>query len=131
MRSLLIVLAFIFTTIFVLAFDRWGQQFFVESIFAVISPSTVFLKVSPTSVGSNKSSLDFPDHFIFGISTSAYQIEGAWNVDGKSASTWDTLTHQHPELITDGTNGDIATDSYHLFNDDLDAVNFAGVRIFE
>lgn len=72
--------------------------------------------------------LTFPPEFKFGVSTSAYQIEGAWNEDGKSPSVWDTFTHQHPELIADGTNNDVGPDSYHLYNDDIDAMNLVGVN---
>lgn len=74
--------------------------------------------------------VSFPPDFKFGVSTSAYQIEGAWNEDGKSPSVWDTFTHDHPELIAGGVNNDVGPDSYHLYNDDIDAINHVGVRTF-
>ncbi|XP_055841329.1 myrosinase 1-like [Episyrphus balteatus] len=72
---------------------------------------------------SSKGSVQFPGNFSFGVSTSAYQIEGAWNEDGKGVSIWDDFTHKNPELVRDGSNGDIAINSYHRFDDDLEILN--------
>ncbi|XP_055845430.1 myrosinase 1-like [Episyrphus balteatus] len=64
----------------------------------------------------------FPSNFTFGVATAAYQIEGAWNIDGKGPSIWDDFTHNYPHMIDDRTTGDIAADSYHRFNQDLKAL---------
>lgn len=60
----------------------------------------------------------FPQDFRWGVSSSAYQIEGAWNADGKGASVWDTFTHK-PGSIPADANGDVACDSYHRLDEDL------------
>ncbi|CAN0862156.1 Beta-glucosidase 24 [Linum grandiflorum] len=57
----------------------------------------------------------FPPDFLFGAAMAAYQCEGAAMEDGKGQSIWDYYTHKHPERIKDGSNGDLADDSYHLY----------------
>lgn len=64
----------------------------------------------------------FPDDFLFGGSTSAFQTEGAWNVDGKGPSIWDEFTHSHPDEIIDHQNADITANSYAYFEDDIKIV---------
>lgn len=70
----------------------------------------------------------FPEDFLFGVSTAAHQIEGAWNVDGKGPSTWDEFTHVHPERIEDGQNGDVGPNSYKYYLDDVAAIKSLNVK---
>ncbi|KAL0866922.1 hypothetical protein Bca101_046040 [Brassica carinata] len=58
---------------------------------------------------------DFPEDFIFGSATSAYQCEGAAHEDGRGPSIWDTFSEKSPEKILDGSNGSIADDSYKFY----------------
>ncbi|KAJ7949297.1 Beta-glucosidase [Quillaja saponaria] len=64
----------------------------------------------------NRSS--FPPGFIFGTASSSYQYEGAANKGGRGPSIWDTFTHEYPEKITDGSNGDVAVDEYNRYKED-------------
>ncbi|KAL3537303.1 hypothetical protein ACH5RR_000669 [Cinchona calisaya] len=72
----------------------------------------------------------FPDDFVFGASTAAYQIEGAAHEGGKGPSIWDNFTHAHPEKIWDHSNGDIAIDYYHRYKEDIRLVKNMGMEGF-
>lgn len=69
----------------------------------------------------------FPPAFAWGTAASAYQIEGAWDEDGKGPSTWDTFTRQ-PGRVTRGQTGDVACDFYHRWESDLDLMAELGVN---
>ncbi|XP_042283296.1 lactase-phlorizin hydrolase-like [Thunnus maccoyii] len=60
----------------------------------------------------------FPQGFSWGVSSSAYQIEGGWNAGGKGLSIWDTFTNK-PGSIPANANGKVACDSYHRLEEDL------------
>jgi beta-galactosidase len=63
-------------------------------------------------------SIAFPENFVWGSGTSAYQIEGAWDTDGKGESIWDRFSHTAGKVKND-ENGDIACDHFHRFEEDI------------
>ena len=73
--------------------------------------------------------MSFPPGFVWGVATSAFQIEGAAIEDGKGPSIWDHFC-QVPGAIADGSDGDIACDHYHRWSDDLDLVASLGVNAY-
>ena len=71
----------------------------------------------------------FPHDFVWGVATSAFQIEGAAREDGKGESIWDRFCHL-PGVIADASNGDVACDHYHRLEDDLDLIASLGVDAY-
>ncbi len=71
----------------------------------------------------------FPKGFLWGTATSAYQIEGAWNEDGKGPSIWDQFTHT-PGKIRNNDTGDVANDHYHRYKDDVQLMTALGARAY-
>jgi beta-glucosidase len=71
-------------------------------------------------------SIRFPSNFTWGVATSAFQIEGAFDADGKGPSIWDTFSHDAANII-DGSNGDVACDHYHRYREDVALMASLGV----
>jgi beta-glucosidase len=71
----------------------------------------------------------FPDGFLFGASTAAYQIEGAARKDGRGEGIWDRFSHT-PGKVHGGDTGDIACDHYHRYAQDLDLARDAGMKAY-
>ena len=73
--------------------------------------------------------LTFPKGFVWGAITSAYQIEGAWNEDGKGASIWDSFAHT-PGKIERGETADVSVDHYHRFPEDIALMGALGLKAY-
>jgi beta-glucosidase len=71
----------------------------------------------------------FPPGFCWGAATSAYQIEGAWNEDGKGESIWDRFAHS-PGHVANGDHGDVACDHYHRFAEDVGLMRRLGLQAY-
>ena len=71
----------------------------------------------------------FPNQFIWGTSTAAYQIEGAAALDGKGPSVWDTFTHTQGK-IHNAENGNIACDHYHHYKTDVRLMKELGLKAY-
>lgn len=81
---------------------------------AALAPSLAFANAKTAATGDGV----FPKGFMWGGATAAYQVEGAWQEDGKGPSVWDTFAHT-PGKIKNGDTGDVACDSYHRYREDL------------
>ncbi len=73
--------------------------------------------------------LEFPRQFLWGAATSSYQIEGAWNADGKGPSIWDHFVHL-PGKICNADTGDVACDHYHRYREDVALMKQLGLKAY-
>lgn len=89
----------------------------------------LFLSLTISSICARENLTSFPKYFKFAVATSAYQIEGGWNEDGKLPSIWDTFTHTY-NLTPDNSTGDVACDSYHKVEEDIKILKQLNVDIY-
>lgn len=72
----------------------------------------------------------FSNDFIWGVAGASYQVEGAWNDDGKGPSIWDTYTQQPQSPVRNHENGNIACDHYHHMKEDIALMAQIGIRAY-
>lgn len=73
--------------------------------------------------------MKFAKDFLFGAASAAYQVEGAWNEDGKGLSNWDKFS-KIPGKTFEGTNGDVAVDHYHRYKEDVKLMAEMGLESY-
>ncbi|WP_229401087.1 GH1 family beta-glucosidase [Micromonospora okii] len=78
---------------------------------------------------SASSELRFPENFVWGAATAAYQIEGAARDDGRGPSIWDTFSRT-PGRVFAGHTGDVACDHYHRYADDVALMAELGLKAY-
>ncbi len=76
-----------------------------------------------------KNFYSFPENFLWGAATASYQIEGAWNEDGKGESIWDRFAHT-PGNIKNGDTGDIGCNHYHRWREDIEIMKALGLSAY-
>jgi beta-glucosidase len=104
---------------------------------SALSASAALLPFQPALADSLQTASDLdrlalpqmPKGFIWGASTSSYQIEGAVAADGRRPSIWDVFAHQ-PGRIANGDTGDIACDHYHRYAEDVDLIAAAKLQAY-
>ncbi|CAN6218327.1 unnamed protein product [Urochloa humidicola] len=71
---------------------------------------------------------DFPEGFVFGAGSSAFQVEGAAAEDGRTPSIWDTFTHEGYSY--DGSTADVSADQYHHYKEDVKLMHTVGLDAY-
>jgi beta-glucosidase len=83
----------------------------------------------PSAHGPHTAARTFPRDFLWGSATASYQIEGAASEDGRTPSIWDTFART-PGRVRNGDTGDIATDHYHRWREDVALMARLGLRAY-
>ncbi|KAG8247901.1 hypothetical protein J6590_051201 [Homalodisca vitripennis] len=108
----------------------------VITVMAVVALGTVAVTIllatrqlwAATPTTNNLRAL--PPGFMLSCATSAYQVEGAWNEDGKGESVWDNFTHKYPDRVKGRETGDVACDSYHKYKEDVRMIKETGFTMY-
>ena len=109
-----------------------GAKAFTRRQFArlvVTAVSTASLPRLTMGEAPSPRSLQFPGGFLWGCATSAYQIEGAVAAGGRGRTIWDTFAHTRGKTYK-GQTGDVATDSYHRFAEDVKLLKELGAKTY-
>jgi len=85
--------------------------------------------ISPSNGTTPGEKRSFPDNFLFGVATAAYQIEGAAHEDGRKDSIWDAFA-RIPGAVVDAHNGDVACDHYHRYESDVELMASLGLQTY-
>ena len=83
----------------------------------------------PETCPSDANIRRFPEGFLWGSATAAYQVEGAASEDGRGPSIWDTFSHI-PGKIAHGDTGDVADDVYHRYEQDIELMKAMGLKSY-
>ena len=89
-------------------------------------PKFSFGQATPSPVNGR---FRYPEGFLWGCATAAYQIEGGAKDDGRGPSVWDTFSHA-PGKTHNGDTGDVADDSYHRYKEDVQLLKNLGVKTY-
>jgi len=84
---------------------------------------------SHTTATASHDKRSFPNDFLFGVATAAYQIEGAAHEDGRTDSIWDAFARV-PGAVVDAHNGDVACDHYHRYESDVELMASLGLQTY-
>jgi beta-glucosidase len=119
-----------------MVFKRFSRRQFAKiAAWSALGPSTASAKPGQTGSDKTKPQLganvasSFPKGFLWGTATSAYQIEGAVDEDGRGPSIWDGFAHT-PGKILDHSNADRANDHYHRYKEDVQLIKALGAKAY-
>jgi beta-glucosidase len=105
------------------------RQFGISGTVSALAAATGASRPTTEAAKTQSAGMSFPEGFVWGCATAAYQTEGAATEDGRGASIWDTFSHT-PSKTLHGDTGDVADDSYHLYKEDVGLLRNLGVNAY-
>ena len=112
--------------------NRFSRRSFAK-LFGSAALASTTLPVLASAPDDNNSSAPtprrFPEGFLWGSATAAYQVEGAVKEDGRGISIWDVFSHT-PGKTNNGDTGDVADDHYHRYKDDVQLMKALGLKTY-
>jgi beta-glucosidase len=102
-----------------------GSAAIAPTAISTLATSSAEAQGTPTQPTAHK----FPQGFLWGSATAAYQVEGAYNEDGRGPSIWDTFSHT-PGKTNNGDTGDVANDHYHRYKEDVQLMKALGLKTY-
>ena len=93
------------------------------------SPAHLTFKQVPTYDTTLNGAI-LPDDFVWGLASSAYQVEGAAKDEGKGPSIWDLIAHRDYNAVADNSTGDVVASFYYLYKQDFARLASLGVPYF-
>jgi beta-glucosidase len=113
--------------------NRLSRRTFAKLFGSAAIAPTALSTLSPyaiaQSTGTPPVAQSFPQGFLWGSATAAYQVEGAVHEDGRGPSIWDTFSHT-PGKTNNGDTGDVADDHYHRYKEDIQLMKAIGLKTY-
>ncbi len=102
----------------------------MKTYLSLVFQIALIFSVSSCSSDTNRQlkNISFPEDFVWGTATSAYQVEGAYQEDGKGVSVWDTYVNKYN--AANGETGNVTIDEYHRYKEDVAMLKEMGVKSY-
>ena len=105
---------------------RLNRRNLGKLVASLVATSALPASSAAQAPGASLNDRGFPQGFLWGSATASYQVEGAVKEDGRGVSIWDTFSHT-PGKTHNGDTGDVATDSYHRYKEDIALMKSLGL----
>ena len=110
-------------------YPHWSNCMYTEENKSALFVSNNSMTTTSTPEAKLPKQQKFPLDFVWGVATSAYQIEGAVHDDRRGPTIWDTFVHI-PGHVLDGSSGDVADDHYYRYKDDIQLMQNLNIRAY-